>query len=146
MSSHRDQIPTIYKEAIRRYEEITNKKLDESSMLNIQSVDGLLAEIDRRNGKFIEFREKRQVFFKFLENALNPVELVSNLSSGASSMAFPPSTLVFSAATYLVNAAKGVSAHYDAIQSLMGTLKVRRCIDNAAKCGKQNFKLSRKAI
>lgn len=113
-----------------RYEETTNKKLDEPSMLNINTVNDLLAEINRRNDRFSEFRERRQTFFNVLEGVLKPVEIVSNLSSGAASMAFPPSTLVFGAATYLVNAAKGVSASYDAVQSLMGTLKVSRCMEN----------------
>lgn len=111
-----------------RYEEITNKKLDEPSMLSINTVEGLLTEIDRRNDKFSEFRETRHTFFNVLEGALKPVEVVSNLSSGAASMAFPPSTLVLGAAVYLINAAKGVSASYDAIQSLMGRLKVSRYV------------------
>lgn len=126
MSIHTDQVPAIYKAAIKRYEETTNKKLDDKSMLNMKTVNDLLTEIDRRNNKFGEFRETRHVLFNVLEGALKPVELVSNLASGASAMAFPPSSLVFGAATYLINAAKGVSASYDAIQGLMGTLKVRR--------------------
>ena len=126
MPAHKNQLPAIYEEAIRRYEETTNKKLDEPSMLSINTVDKFLAEIDRRNDGFSKFRETRYKFFNVLEAALKPVEIVSNLSSGAASMAFPPSTLVLGAAVYLVNAAKGVSASYDAIQSLMGTLKVSR--------------------
>lgn len=126
MPPHRDQLPFIYKEAIRRYEETTNKKLDEPSMLSINTVDELLAEINRRNDIFSEFRETRHKLFNVLEAALKPVEIVSNLSSGAASMAFPPSTLVLGAAVYLVEAAKKVSASYDAIQSLMGTLIVSR--------------------
>ena len=39
-------------------------------------------------------------------------------------MVFPPSSLIFGAVTYLISAAKGVSASYDAIQDLMVTLKV----------------------
>ena len=126
MPRNMDQLPIIYKEAIRRYEEITNEKLDEPSMLSINTVEGLMAEIDRRNDKFSKFREMRHTFFNVLEGALKPIEIVSNLSSGAASMAFPPSTLVLGAAVHLINAAKGVSASYDAIQSLMGTLKVSR--------------------
>lgn len=41
----RDQIPTIYKEAIRRYEEITQKKLDDPAVLKLTSVDDLLEEV-----------------------------------------------------------------------------------------------------
>lgn len=108
---------------------MTNKKLDEPSILSINTVHQLLAEIDRRNDRFSKFRETRHTFFNVLEGALKPVEIVSNLSSGAASMAFPPSTLVLGAVVYLVNAAKGISASYDAIQSLMGSLKVSRSIN-----------------
>lgn len=39
-------------------------------------------------------------------------------------MAFPPSSLVFSAVALLISAAKGVSSSYNAIQELMETIKV----------------------
>lgn len=142
MASHGNQVPQIYKEAIRRYEETTNKKLDEPSIVNIRTVHDLLAEVDRRNNKFSEFRETRDTLFRVLEGALMPVELVSNLASGASSMAFPPSSLVFGAATYLINAAKRVSASYDAIEGLMGTLKVRHCTEHVRQCKRKALKLS----
>lgn len=135
MPSDGNQLPVIYKEAIRRYEETTNKKLDDPSMLSINTVDELLVEIDRCNDRFSKFRETRHKLFSILEGVLKPVEIVSNLSSGATSMAFPPSTLVFGAAAYLLNAAKGVSASYDAIQSLMETLKVSCCMANFEAVG-----------
>jgi hypothetical protein len=46
------------------------------------------------------------------------------MAAGGASIAFPPSSLVFGAMSYLVTAAKGVSSSYDAIEDLMGTLKV----------------------
>ena len=146
MPSHENQLPVIYKEAIRRYEETTNKKLDEPSMLNINTVNELLAEIDLRNDKFTKFRESRHKFFNILEVALKPIEIVSTLSSGAASMGYPPSTLVFGAAAYLVSAAKGVSASYDAIESLMETLKVSRCTKVFQGCERPTFRPSRFAV
>lgn len=82
------------------------------------------------------------MFFYIMEGAMKPVELVGNLAAGAASMSFPPSSLVFGAVTYLINAAKGVTASYDAIQDLMQTLKVcysfhgdkkRPCSDDSAE-------------
>jgi len=66
----------------------------------------------------------KHTLFNVLEGAMKPVEMVGNLAASASSMAFPPSSLVFGAVTYLMNAAKGVTASYNAIQDLMHTLKV----------------------
>lgn len=119
-----DQIPPIYQTAIRRFEEITKKKLDDPDLLKMRTVNDLLQQVESRNQKFIEFREKKHAFFRALSAAMKPIELVGNLAAGAASMAFPPSSLCFSAAQYLIGAAKGVSKSYDAIQDLMGTLKV----------------------
>jgi hypothetical protein len=131
------QVPAIYKEAIRRYEELTKKNLDDPALLKMTSVDDLMKEVDQQNNKFSGFRETRHLFFDALEGAMKPIELVGNLAAGAASMAFPPSSLVFGAAMYLINAAKGVSASYDAIQDLMGTLKVTYYTQNLQLCGRK---------
>ncbi|KAL2819256.1 hypothetical protein BDW59DRAFT_165118 [Aspergillus cavernicola] len=65
----------------------------------------------------------RGVIFDALKTALIPVQLFGNLAAGGASMGLPPSSMGFGAVTYLLNAAKGVSASYDAIQALMATLK-----------------------
>jgi hypothetical protein len=124
MTSPKNQIPAIYGQAIKRYREITDDTLDAEFLEKIQNVDDLTKEIDTRNAKFSEFREKRGGLFDVLKTALIPVELFGNLAAGGASMAFPPSSLVFGAVTYLISAAKGVSASYNAIQDLMVTLKV----------------------
>jgi hypothetical protein len=54
-----------------------------------------------------------------------PIQLVGDLASTGAQIAFPPAGVIFSAVKYLINAAGGVSAKYDAIVELMGTLKVR---------------------
>jgi hypothetical protein len=48
MSSYGDQVPTIYKEDIRRYEELTKKKLD-GLLSSIVTVDDLLKRVDSEN-------------------------------------------------------------------------------------------------
>lgn len=124
MTGPNSQIPAIYGRAIKKYREITDDTLDVDFLEKFQNSDDLMNEIDARNAKFSEFREKRGLLFDVLKTALIPVELFGNLAAGGASMAFPPSSLVFGAVTYLISAAKGVSASYDAIQDLMVTLKV----------------------
>ncbi|PWY88578.1 hypothetical protein BO94DRAFT_464940 [Aspergillus sclerotioniger CBS 115572] len=129
MVGPKSQIPAIYDRAINKYREITDDSLDMEFLAKLQNVDDLMSEIDARNAKFSEFREKRGVLFDVLKTALIPVELFGNLAAGGASMVFPPSSLVFGAVTYLMSAAKGVSTSYDAIQDLMATLKVHHRYD-----------------
>jgi hypothetical protein len=118
------QIPAIYARAISKYEEITDEKLDTAFLAKLMNVDDLTREIDTRNTQFSEFREKRGVIFDVLKTAMIPVQLFGDLAAGGASMVFAPSSLVFGAVSYLMNAAKGVSSSYDAIAELMGSLKV----------------------
>ncbi|PGG99276.1 hypothetical protein AJ79_08582 [Helicocarpus griseus UAMH5409] len=117
------QIPAIYREAVRKYEDITKKKLDDPALLKITSVEDLLNELDKENRKFNDFREKLRPVFNALESAMKPVERVGPLVSAASSMAFPPSSLVFASISHLINSAKGVFSHNSAILELMGELE-----------------------
>lgn len=121
-----DQSSAICEKAIRKYHEITGETLAVDFLTNIRTVSDLTKEIDEKNIAFREFREKRSAIFDALEAALIPVQLFSNLAAGeAVSVVFPPSSLVFRAVIYLVGAAKGVSASYNAIQDLMQMLQVR---------------------
>ncbi|KAF3481931.1 NACHT and TPR domain-containing protein [Arthroderma uncinatum] len=119
----KNQIPAVYSEAIKKYEEITKKPLLDPTLLEITSTDALLDKIEKENGKFDDFRATRNGLFNALECALKPIELVGHLASGAASIAFPPSSLVFGSVLYLINAAKGVSSSYNAIQDLMESLE-----------------------
>lgn len=58
-----------------------------------------------------------------LKAAIKPVELVSNLASGAASAMFPPSAMCFGAVMFLIDTAHGVSASLDAIAELLDLLK-----------------------
>jgi hypothetical protein len=124
MASYTNQIPTIYARAIANYKEITRNDLDVAILSRLRNVDDLTREVDAQNQSFSEFREKRHIIFESLSMAMKPIELVSNLAAGGATMTFPPSSLVFGAVSYLISAARGVSASYDAIQDLMRTLKV----------------------
>ncbi|KAE8356745.1 tetratricopeptide repeat domain protein [Aspergillus coremiiformis] len=121
--SHPAQVAQIWKQAIARYEQITKKKLEDPALRSLTTVDGLLGAIEVENTTFSDFREKRHGIFAALKYAMLPIELVGDLAAGGASMAFPPSSLVFGAVNYLINAARGVSAKYEAIVELMSTLK-----------------------
>ncbi|CAG8016084.1 unnamed protein product [Penicillium nalgiovense] len=122
MVAQKDQSSAICEKAIRKYHEITGETLG-VDFLKVQNVNDLTKEIEQRNNTFREFREKRGAIFDVLESALVPVQLFSNLAAGGASMAFPPSSLVFGAVMHLVDAAKGVSTSYNAIQDLMQMLQ-----------------------
>jgi hypothetical protein len=124
MSIQGSQIPALYTRAIEKYREITNENFDVAFLHKLRNVDDLIREIDEQNNSFSGYRRKRSIIFDALQAVLVPVQLFSNLAAGGASMAFPPSSLVFGAATYLISAAKGVSSSYDAIQHLMQSLKV----------------------
>ena len=127
MEDQKGQIPAIYARAIKKYQEITEETLDVDFLRRLHNVEDLTKEVDARNSRFGEFREKRGLIFDVMKTALIPVQLFGDLAAGGVSMVFPPSSLVFGAVTYLIGAAKGVSASYDAIQDLMGSLKVPNC-------------------
>ena len=118
-----NQFDQIWQVAIKRYEEVTHKKLDDLNLKNLVSIADLERHIDQKKGDMTEFRAKRSMLFKVLRNALIPVELLANLGAGDASAAFPPSSLVFGAVTYLIAAAKDVSTNYDSIRDLMVTLQ-----------------------
>lgn len=123
--SESDQVALIWSAAVDRYEQITNRKLDDPALERLSTVEGLLSVIDSENKQFSDFREKRRGIFTALEYALRPIELVGGIAAGATSMLYPLSTLIFASVMYLIDAAKGVSAKFNAIMELMGTLKVR---------------------
>lgn len=115
---------SIWKTALGRYKDLTGKDLDNPTVSGIRSTDTLMRAIESQNQIFSDFRQKRHGLFRVLSQALKPVELFGALAGGASS-AFPPASLVFGAVTYLISAAHGVSAAYDAIEDLMASLKAR---------------------
>jgi hypothetical protein len=119
------QNPDLFARALAKYHEITDEPLNLDFVAKLRNVDDLTAEIDARNTEFSQFREKRGNLFHAMKSALGPVQQFGDFASNAASAAFPPACLVFGAATSLIGAAKGVSASYDAIQDLMGTLAVR---------------------
>ena len=132
-SNHSEQVSLIWANTLARYKEVTGKKLDDPVLLGISSTNSLFKAIDSENEAFSSFRESKRGLFEVLGYALRPIELFGNLAAGGASIAFPPSSLVFGAVSYLINAGHGVSAAYDAIQDLFESLKVR-CPSSYPRC------------
>lgn len=118
------QFAEIWATAKGQYKATTGDDLDDPSLPHPTSTEELLASLGRQNDEFKHFREKKAILYTVLNEACKPIELVGNLAAGGASMVFPPSTLCFGAVMYLIDAAHGVSASYDAIADLLGTLKV----------------------
>lgn len=119
-----NQISKIWGAAIRRYEDVTGRKLDDVAVGGLTTVDDLRDAIEGQNKVFSDFREKRHGLYAALSAALGPIEVAGALVGEAAAMVFPASTVVFVAVQYLVETAKGVSEKYDAIVEVLETLKV----------------------
>ncbi|KAL4879221.1 tetratricopeptide repeat domain protein [Aspergillus karnatakaensis] len=120
-SSPTDQIPEIWSQAVARYEQANAKQLDLASLRGMKTVDDLLASIDSENNAFDGFRAKRGRLFSALKTAMHPIQLVSDVA--ATAVQTSPAPIIFGAVKYLLDAASGVSAKYDAIIELMEILK-----------------------
>ncbi|KAJ5093886.1 hypothetical protein N7456_009747 [Penicillium angulare] len=117
------QFSSIYQHAEARYQEITDAKVDAKFLRKIQTIEDLVQEIETQNDGFKSFREYRGKLFSSMRLALHPIETLGNMAAGGASTVFAPSSVVFGAVTYLIDAAKGVSSSYDAIEELMKSLK-----------------------
>ncbi|KAI9833813.1 MAG: hypothetical protein M1826_006336 [Phylliscum demangeonii] len=118
-----DQISLIWADAVSQYYKTTGINLHDDRSPKPRSAEDLLKQVDQQQSNFTEFRNKRATMFQVLQVTLMPVELLGNVAAGGASMAFPPSSLIFGAVTYLIDAAHGVSAAYDAIIDLFSTMK-----------------------
>ena len=98
--------------------------MDEPKLAKLRSVDDLMQYLNSEDSAFRAYRETNHKLFRILSEALKPIELVGDLAAGGAATAFPPSSLVFGAVTYVIKAAKGVSTAYDAIEDLFVSLKV----------------------
>ena len=124
MATPINRFQTIWGDALKDYEVTTGKAFDVTAFSRIRTVDELVQVLDLEDDTFRKYRQKNHTFLHMLSEVLKPVEAISNLIAGGTSLGFPPSSLVFGATTYLIKAAKGVSVTYDAIQGLFECLKV----------------------
>ncbi|KAI9825547.1 MAG: hypothetical protein M1826_006937 [Phylliscum demangeonii] len=121
------QSSLIWADALSQYTKTTGKPLLDARFSELRSAEDLCNALEQQQSRFFEFRSKRAKIFKALSGTLTVVELLIKTGSGYASTAFPPSPSIFGAVTYLIEAARGVSAAYDAIISLFETMKESTC-------------------
>ncbi|PYI01169.1 hypothetical protein BO78DRAFT_21564 [Aspergillus sclerotiicarbonarius CBS 121057] len=93
----------IWQEAIRRYEQTTDLKI--STLEPVNSVDGVLRQTRKTASRFRLHRHDNGKLDKLrtlIGKSLGTVEAVGNIVGSAASLAFAPSTVIFSAVSYLL--------------------------------------------
>ncbi|KAK6708496.1 hypothetical protein SNK04_009461 [Fusarium graminearum] len=100
------------------------KKLADFLNPPLHNVKDLVSQVEKQNGQFAQFREKRQSVFSALAACLDPVEQIGQIVSGAAQDTFAPAEGIFGAVAYLIGAARDVSSAYDTIVELFELLKV----------------------
>lgn len=110
--------------AAKRLSDSSGEHLDDYLNPPISTLDELEVQLDLHNTKFKQFRQKRHRIWGALKAALDPIEAVGEIVSGAAEDVFKPAQGIFGAVLYLINAARDVSSTYDAIVELFEQLKV----------------------
>src|SRR5690348_7320748 len=118
------EFDSLWKQAVQSYISSTGRTELESSILDsIHNPDDLLAEIERKNGKFIAFREKHSKFRNVLKCALIPVTAACDIANQIlANSPYAPASVVLGAIASLIQSAGGVSQVYDCIERLFGEL------------------------
>ncbi|KAI9833220.1 MAG: hypothetical protein M1826_000133 [Phylliscum demangeonii] len=125
MAEH--QLNQIWDDALSQYTETTGINLHDTRFPKPQSAEDLLIQLDQQQSNFSDFRKKKAKIFNALSRCLTPVERLGKVASDGASTVFAPSPLIFGAVIYLIKAAHGVSAAYDAIISLFETMDESIC-------------------
>ena len=128
--SKSSQFTVIWQQAEAQYKTNTGEDLNDPSFPQPDTPDHL-ASLDKQNGDFTAFREKRAQIFNAVTAVCRPIESISEVTRGPVSTAFPAASICFGATKDFLGAAKGVSASYDAIVDLLTTLKVIKPIQIA---------------
>ncbi|KAI9799527.1 MAG: hypothetical protein M1826_005486 [Phylliscum demangeonii] len=121
------EISLMWEEAVSQYNETAGVNLLDADFPKPESADDLLSLVDKRESNFSKFKSKRGKIFAVLKVALKPVQLLGKLAADGASTAFRPSSAIFGAVNYLIEVAKGVSAHYDTIIKLFAAVKEFTC-------------------
>ena len=113
-----DRFRLFWEDAAKRYEDICGQKLEDLDLNSLQSVEELEKTMEDFEKKFKKFRRRKGKLFRYLRNAMLPVDALSDIGAQGGSMAFPPSAMVFGAVSYMIRAAKDLSEAYDAIEEI----------------------------
>ncbi|KAI9703104.1 MAG: hypothetical protein M1820_005976 [Bogoriella megaspora] len=116
-----DEIGALWEEAVARYNNALGKK--GFSVPQPRSITELLDLVEDEHKKFAAWREKGARLRKLVHYALSPVETIGSIASSPTSLAFPPTQVIFGAVVHLIDTARNVSAAYDGIADLFDKLQ-----------------------
>lgn len=94
----------IWADAFNIYQEKTGRDIKRDPTLRmLHTTDDLLTQIEQREQKFEEFRNKKGKLWSVLRTAMKPVELLGGLTQGALTLTpFSPASTVLGAVLFLV--------------------------------------------
>ena len=125
MSSKGDaSFDTIWAQAFHEYEQATGRQLSTHIQLrDLDSCESLMAQVESRQRDFAAWRMKGARLRKALYMMSTPVVRFSEIAKTSLSLTpFAPAAIIFGAATFLVDAAKGITEKYDWISQLFDKL------------------------
>jgi len=116
-----DDFTAIWAEATSRMKD--KYDFDITRLSNPKNATELIDMLEKRQVAQKLSSEKHKRFYTVLGYVIRPIELVGDLAAEAAGVVFPPSTLCFGAAMYLIEAAKGVAGDLETIIELLSTLQ-----------------------
>ncbi|KAI9696731.1 MAG: hypothetical protein M1836_005093 [Candelina mexicana] len=115
----------IWAEAYSTYQEKTGRNLlNNPTLSTLRTTEDLLAQIEEREQRFENFRNKKAKLWLVLRRTMDQVVTLGGVAQGAlQASPFAPASAGLGAVLFLVGAAKGVSSAYDCITDLLSKLE-----------------------
>ncbi|KAL7627762.1 hypothetical protein AAE478_001957 [Parahypoxylon ruwenzoriense] len=113
----------MWEAALKEYENARgpsrkNRRESPTTSLEAYSLSSLEMWLEKHNENFKEFRAHRHKLIGSMKGALRPIQIIGNIASGGVSTVFSPAASIFSAVTFLVEAAENVSKKYEMIVAM----------------------------
>ncbi|KAL8817046.1 MAG: hypothetical protein Q9191_008221, partial [Dirinaria sp. TL-2023a] len=121
---HNVQFASLWASALDKYKDRTGRDLSsDASARDLKTLDDLHSRIKQSNQGFTDFRERHARLWKAISAAWMPIQLVGGLAQDVLGGAqILPASAALGAILHLVNAAKGVSDAYDAVEDLLARI------------------------
>ena len=123
--SIRETHSDLWVDAVVEYERQTERKIDrDHAFRQLRSVDDLKDTIERQTERFGTFRSEHRRIFSALASCIKPLEpILEIVQQGLGNTTYAPASVVFGAATHLLQACDSVSKAYDGIEELFERMK-----------------------
>ena len=123
--SVRETHSDLWAGAVAEYEKQTERKIDRDyAFRELRSVDDLKDTIERQTERFNTFRSEHRRICSALASCIKPLEpILKIVQQGLGNTTYAPASVVFGAATHLLQACDSVSKAYDGIEELFDRMK-----------------------